>query len=775
MSDWEFLLQKEGDRSWLPLESPNVEILEGRYRLVARSNLPEADVQIRILYESTEEDPPVRRVQTRSTRTNKEGLMAIIPYTNLKPGIWELACQPGKGISNSLFPTNLQGIQLQVLPCESDPIDFAFSPEGEEAVDSSSSSATDTETVGAQESNIAEDSSEGTLADRIKPLLKKNQSTALEEAEKFVSTGVEKEISGEEDVSFSETDEGAIALTQSSLVSPVLKLTLEQESYIAKLGEIIVLSGTVSSEIEAEKSAENLTPVVGAVLKICLRDPGTSKRLADIEQPLPERVPPIVFACTIAVPEKINTRLILGEIVLKDRAETIVSQSFTITTPLEDWLEAIDGNFSEEKHQALPPAIAQQQQNVLSPSLLNMLEGAATIPEQQQPTAEDSIPPLLYQPTEESETARYPELPTVGNSLSEGMGVDGVNLTQLLATAKSSVPEERPKSRELPEELSEEEAESSSAIKPVEDEGQELNLSSSGSDGQPTEPEALAKIEKFPEWRSNEKETESPAGELSPIARAFKALKAEDRFLARLSALVQDFELLEWMKTGFLLPAAETTESETESPPEDSSAIAPVPSVDASREIESDIASATLRDRPVTADTEVDWQEREVVLDDEPWQRPVLAGSTVPRLPGTAEFAGTGDGEDSTPAEAYVLPSDEPVPTPVLDLLAAEVIAGRTIQVRVQLPDVLPRIYVKIWVGDRQTQVIVDGPRWITEFSPNGLGFMEGSAEMEVPYGCLEVRFEAIAQEMQTNRESHKVSVDRLVVPPPPPSLPLED
>jgi hypothetical protein len=31
--DWAFLLQQEGDRAWLPLESPDVEVLEGRYRL----------------------------------------------------------------------------------------------------------------------------------------------------------------------------------------------------------------------------------------------------------------------------------------------------------------------------------------------------------------------------------------------------------------------------------------------------------------------------------------------------------------------------------------------------------------------------------------------------------------------------------------------------------------------------------------------------------------------------------------------------------------------
>ncbi|MEW5856629.1 MAG: hypothetical protein AB1861_04530, partial [Cyanobacteriota bacterium] len=92
MEYWQFLIQQEGDCSWLSLETPSVEIQEGRYRVVAHSSRPNTEVEIRITYDSTEEVPPKRRFQKRSRRTNAEGLMVVIPFTYLKSGRWELRC-----------------------------------------------------------------------------------------------------------------------------------------------------------------------------------------------------------------------------------------------------------------------------------------------------------------------------------------------------------------------------------------------------------------------------------------------------------------------------------------------------------------------------------------------------------------------------------------------------------------------------------------------------------------------------------------------------------
>ncbi len=119
MEHWQFLIQRQGDRSWHTLESPNIEISAGRYRVLARSNLPNIDVEVRVTHSSTQEVPPRRRIQKRSRRTNSEGLMAVIPFTYLNPGIWELQCS-GDLMSDLLGKSWQYSIHLQVLPHEVD-------------------------------------------------------------------------------------------------------------------------------------------------------------------------------------------------------------------------------------------------------------------------------------------------------------------------------------------------------------------------------------------------------------------------------------------------------------------------------------------------------------------------------------------------------------------------------------------------------------------------------------------------------------------------------
>ncbi|AOW98289.1 hypothetical protein BJP34_01495 [Moorena producens PAL-8-15-08-1] len=112
---WEFLLQKEGERSWKPIKSSEIEIESGRYRIVARSNLPNTDVEICVTYDSKEQVPPRRKSQRRWRRTNSEGLMVVIPFTKLKPGLWKLRC------SNDIMDDFMgqswrKSLGLQVIP-----------------------------------------------------------------------------------------------------------------------------------------------------------------------------------------------------------------------------------------------------------------------------------------------------------------------------------------------------------------------------------------------------------------------------------------------------------------------------------------------------------------------------------------------------------------------------------------------------------------------------------------------------------------------------------
>ncbi len=66
MKHWEFLIQREGDQTWLPLEAQQVEILEGRYRVVAHTDRIEIPMDIRVSQLITDELPPRKRVRKRT-------------------------------------------------------------------------------------------------------------------------------------------------------------------------------------------------------------------------------------------------------------------------------------------------------------------------------------------------------------------------------------------------------------------------------------------------------------------------------------------------------------------------------------------------------------------------------------------------------------------------------------------------------------------------------------------------------------------------------------
>ena len=120
MEQWQFLIQKQGDRAWQSLESPSVEIIEGRYRVVARTTSANTDVEVRVTHLSPVESPPRRRIHKRSRRTNAEGLMAVIPFTYFAVGEWEVRCS-GDLMSDILGRSWQQILRLQVLSISSAP------------------------------------------------------------------------------------------------------------------------------------------------------------------------------------------------------------------------------------------------------------------------------------------------------------------------------------------------------------------------------------------------------------------------------------------------------------------------------------------------------------------------------------------------------------------------------------------------------------------------------------------------------------------------------
>ncbi|MCW6039018.1 hypothetical protein K4A83_22600 [Spirulina subsalsa FACHB-351] len=108
----------------------------------------------------------------------------------------------------------------------------------------------------------------------------------------------------------------------------------------------------------------------------------------------------------------------------------------------------------------------------------------------------------------------------------------------------------------------------------------------------------------------------------------------------------------------------------------------------------------------------------------------------------------------------------EVVPTPRLEIPPGELTAGELVLVRVKLPARVGSVYVKLWVQDLETRQLLDGPRAFVDFERNGAGELETMTQLVIPLGSLAIRFEAIAIDVATQRESHKAIADRAVIPP---------
>ncbi|NET40756.1 hypothetical protein [Okeania sp. SIO2B3] len=823
MSNWEFLLQKEGDRSWLPLESADVEILEGRYRIVAHTHIANTEVQIQIIHDSTEEVPPLRRVQKRSSHTHSQGLISIIPFTRLKPGKWEFRCQSKPTTSSVKAKQHI--VHLEVLPTDYDDSDFS------QTLDVQSQELyllTDSETqpnesitnenisvvysqinsIDNPEQNTEKKDFELTSkSDEIELLdaqiEEQNPTNLLDDDEEDLSIQVHNQLEDKSHISdIKETENKLQELTETirhnssilgqfeqeqaielevnqetdtnatnqtnSIINYPLKLTLDQASYTAQPGEALILSGQIvlDNQLQNLQSTEdfnhlisqntltknessipeNNTPIVDGNLKICLRNPQTSEILIDVQQTLPEQAPPIIFACTINVPENIKTNLILGQIILTNNTVALANTSFTITAPLQNWLAAIDDNFSEDDHQGMADKITQpaRKPEQKSPSFQELVEKINQVKPEKESDIEQPLPPQIYQPVEEEGDSGALKLPTFGNPPPEKMAKDKTLINELLA--KSNAPQDSDELDDVwggPDKLPEK----------TSLQGEEIKDSESESESNTIEEEEVP---------INQQNLVPFPTKFAPRKEAFKALNLEDKLFDRLNSLANDSELSQWMKASSL---SSTEELEN---------ISDSKNKDGTDDLQdSDSINMIVDGEELVSENfdETNWEAQEFVVEDEHDEQ-----LDRQEKQWNDDLANISQSEDeSISRQPYILPDDRPVPVPHLEVLAQEVVAGKDVKVRVQLPEGLPRIYVKIWVYDRQAQTIVAGPHWLTDFIPNGMGQVEVITELYIAYGCLEIKIEAIAAEVQTNRESHRAVIEHLVVPPPPPILPFDD
>ncbi len=702
MEDWEFLIQKEGDRSWLSVESPEVEILEGRYRMVARCSRNNVPVEIRAIYQSSEEFPPKRRMQKRGTRTNTEGLMVVIPFTRLKPGFWDFTC--------FLDQTTQGSIRVEVLSIEeeggsdfSGGLSSGFEEETESDREEEFAQEEGTDRLQAAAEAVAEDEAAGVT-------LEQNPETTAPVADPSLPGKLyafpDRIPSVAEGSSTNPPPVPPLPPQADPQKLPSLQLVLQRETYMVKWGKVLTLEGRI--EAVDGKVGDRLP---GLELRVMLKNPQTGAKIVEVGLPLSAGTLPMQFSCPVEIPEQTNSHLLLGEVSLSDSSGTRLGvRSFTITADLDDLLGAISSDLSEDKLlEHSRESIHQQNVEEIDASFDEILE---TIKKSQpisfEPSGNQVLPPQIVKPQGKAPQGPKPlDLPTFKRP-QPPPPVEEVKSPDP-ETATPAEPETQPTSAPVPQEL-------------------------------PTTPAETEATPPSPEVKA---EPDLGAKKASPVDQAFQSLHLQDRFFSRLNALASDRELSDWLKISFS-PVSEESE---QNPFEMDEAIA--------YETGDENHPESSRRKPPEPE-EIDWEAREIVVDDE-----LLAEASV-----AAASAKEG-------AALLLLPADQPVPNPRLSLPKGELSAGRSVKVTVQLPQMLPRIYVKLWVLDRQSRTVLDGPHWLTQFWPTGFGDVEGSRELMVPYGSLQVQFEAIAVEMQTQRESHKVSLERQISPPGPPSLPL--
>ncbi len=713
MEYWEFLLQQEGDHHWLPLDTAQMEILEGRYRIMAHTSQPHTPVQIQVSQRLIDHDPPKRRSFKRQGHTSGDGLMVVIPFTRLHAGTWDIRCSsvPPEAANAALADPSgadeaqpasawAYGVQLQVLP-----------PGGE---DDEVWTLPDEEPAFATPAARSPQPRPAQLAP-IQPALDlARTAAALDAAQLDLATG--------------DASQGWLH-----------RLSLSQTALLGQEGATIDLTGQVTGAREGE-------PCDGMVLVVRLVDPQTATAVALIPFPVGATYLPADIHLALTVPSDLDTRLLLGELALVQATATTVSvlalQRFTLTVDLAALFDTIANQAETETDYILDFAgssgpgqsITGSPKEDLAPTRpLDLPQGPPrSMPILTLPRDGFRLPPQLYQPSPHEVSARQPSLPPFGTpprrSPASGPGLapeggdpeamaaaNAVDLNTTLGSADGATAANL--AADLPAKPPEATAAIPDPAAPPAAPDPSLREANRPTLSLPPLPsvEAPAAVEATPP-----KSTVPllPSHEVS----GFRQLNLQDRFWSRLNEMAVTIQ-------------QESTQQRQASP-------------DPQPPAGDDPTAAVAQPEPFAGEV--------VIYDDED---ETLGGQIAP--PETMK--------ESVPEE----PLSPPVPE--LEVPSGDLMAGEAIVLTLRVPFHPNRLYFRVWMTDPQTRSLVDEPRQVMHLRPNGHGQLEGTVQVTVPLGCLEAEFEAITVDMVTQQESYKITVSRSIVPEGVSPAPLDD
>ena len=751
MEDWQFLIQKQGDRSWRLLESPNVEIMEGRYRVVARSNHINTDVEVRVTHCSLEEVPPKRRIQKRSRRTNIEGLMAVIPFTYLQPGIWDLRCS-GDLMSDLLGKYWQYSVHLQVL-ANVDLLSVRKDHEDEKTTSFS-------------------DDSDAVTEEPISPVWFK-----ADTAEQILKNLIDLAIPTEPLLDPEITVENPIP-------EPPLLLSLDREIYVACWGQTLSVNGCVELKptTEANLGEIDFDRVCAVELRIELRSPLGAEILRRVRQPLPKKSLPLSIEAKVEIPRECESKLILGDIslygALADASEVILlaNHCFTIAADVTELLASSTTNREsqlEEDSESLKKTEALER-FVPRLELFNLLKSTKTT-QYIHVSSVKLLPPLIA--GRSLSKLASPQLPSFTQSKNQIMSTTAVmskisapkllekndikSAARRVASAKTTFPYLRrikaspfdsEEAKRHPPVVEQKEATSELVDNNLQLQDDSVAVVVSPSSELITEDSPyLSPL--IRQWMHSQ-----GYSSLEPINLHYQDDYDIYTLKKHLEEPLEEAEIFKNRGTDDLLELTDQLSATFGEDTEKSAKAA---------DIVTALTDVVLEVTERTSATSDRYRKKQVIILEEIVVEDTfyLGETKTIQNPSSIEFA-------SSVSELIAL---ESLPVPQLHLPDGELISGKSILVRVRLAEERPQVAVKLWVEDCQTRKLLDGPRLLTNLLPNFLGELEVMTYINVPFGCLEIRVEAIAINMPTQQESHKVSLHRTVIPPDLPTLQLDE
>ncbi|MEH1836278.1 MAG: hypothetical protein V7L29_30555 [Nostoc sp.] len=928
MEHWQFLIQKQGARSWHILESPNLEILEGQYRILARSNLPNTDVEVRVTHSSTQEVQPTRRVFKRSRRTDSEGLMAVIPFTYFQPGVWELRCS-GDLMSELLGKSWQHSVQFQVLSQqgtekageaegagragkvegagqaggEKKGLSQAYCPQSHYSEESEATSAhvktldkaiaVSTKVAIATDRNptttvlLDETEKDIVIDEPVSPVWLKGET-----AEQILQNLIDLTLPASELLPKDEK----VTDSPATQPPPPLLLTLGQDTYIARWGQALKINGHIELKEKTNlDQAETLSPksLRALELGIEMRSPKNSKIFTQVRQPLSDQDLPFTINTSIDIPADCESKLILADISLYGRFADVgevirlASQSFTITadvtellaitaaakpnTSLNDPITPSDSSAAFTEPEAaigldlklfnLVKIPKTDQSQILNPSpntplppqinLQVLREATLRTSQLKNSTTSPQLPKLPpVQPDANTPTDVVAKPSTQQVLLEKDTTIPAINLEQLVIRQRrmpkldATFPYLR-RLQALPGDV--EEVKSNVSPDALQLPAAEDLLQLDATVAEDETPELVVGDAQFQEESVPEVEIQQNTQFQEEFVPEVEAQLNTQ--LITTSNLYSSPLLRKWMESqGYSLP-----ESINDLQPEDYDNYVPAPQtslslspenanvdinlplnldantdknlsegldssellltktrkeqgtweevpglasdlgnfgedVDTAKEVDLGIKENTQLEKvleptlspplltqlpppppPIKINIASAWLAQEIVVDDTSSELEADATRSYPFEEEEQPLL------NLSPSLPVITAAIEPLPIPQMHVPEGELIAGKSIMVHVVLPEVPPEVVVKLWLEDYQTRWLLDEPHLLTNLLPNALGGLEVMTQLNIPFGCLEIRLEAIALDPTTQQESHKVTIVRTVIPPDLPSLQLDE